>query len=49
MPDKIDKEVYTETFQVREMYYKACKNLGLKPSKLSPIVIGMRSVREEDD
>ena len=46
--DNLDKQVYTETYQIRDLYYEACARLGLKPRELTPVVIGMRSVREED-
>ena len=44
-PDHIDRMVYSATQQVRNQYIQSCANLHLQPRDLSPVVIGMRSVR----
>jgi hypothetical protein len=43
--DNLDVMVFFATHAVRRDYEIACHNLGQQPRKLSPIVIGMRSVR----
>ena len=45
MIDRLDKEVFTETVQLRRLYTEARRRLGLRHKPLTPPVIGMRSVR----
>ena len=44
-PDAIDKDVLTNTLQVRKMYADARQRLHLPPKELSPVVLMQRSVR----
>jgi hypothetical protein len=44
-PDQLDKDVYSATHYVRRLYEESCSRLGIPMRNLSPIQIGMRSVR----
>jgi hypothetical protein len=44
-PDYLDHMVYGATLAVRKEYVAACKRLGQTPRQLSPLIVGMRSVR----
>lgn len=43
--DPVDRLVYSATLMVRQQYVKSCHELGITPRQLSPVQIGMRSVR----
>ena len=43
-PDAIDKDVMTNTIQIRQMYQQARARLHLPPKELSPVVLMQRSV-----
>lgn len=45
-PDAIDKAVYTETCQLRQMYDASRKRLRLPPKELTPVTLMQRSVPE---
>lgn len=45
-PDDLDKDVYTNTMQLRKIYYDACDKLHIPPRKLTPVTLMQRSVPE---
>jgi hypothetical protein len=43
--DGVDKQVFTNTTQIRQEFDEARKRLNLPERPLTPVVLGMRSVQ----
>ena len=43
--EQLDVEVYRATCDVRRDYIASCQELGLTPTELTKVTLGMRSVK----